>query len=53
MKDYYFLELDKTELKVLKQICDIGYQVAKENWYFQMMIKSKRISDKLSKLEKL
>ncbi len=52
MKHHYFLEIDETELKVLKQICDIGYEVARENYSFQIMIKSKLIKHKLSLLEK-
>ncbi len=51
MKQIYYLELNKQEIKLLKSNCEIAYQIYRENWSSKMMKKTKGIEKRLNDLE--
>lgn len=53
MKQTYYLELNKEELTILKQSCNVSYQIYKENWSFKNMIKIKGIERRLKYLDEI
>jgi len=52
MKQYNFLEVDKNDVQLLKNMCETYYQIAKENWSLKLMLKSKRLEKRLDLLFK-
>jgi hypothetical protein len=46
----YFFEVNKGEVKLLRNMCDTYYKIAKENWSLRLMLDSSKMGKRLDSL---